>query len=50
MTLVAVTVAHLAVGALILALSMVLIIQAYRHTGDPVAVIPFDRQREVATA
>jgi cation transporter-like permease len=50
MTLVAVTVAHLAVGALILALAMVLTIQAYRHTGDPATVIPFDRQREVATA
>jgi heme A synthase len=50
MTLVAVTVAHLAVGALILALTMVLTIQAYRHTGDPATVIPFDRQREVATA
>ena len=24
--------------------------QAYRHTGDPASVIPFDRQREVATA
>jgi hypothetical protein len=50
MSLVAVTVAHLAVGALILALTMVLTIQAYRHTGDSAAVIPFDRQREVATA
>jgi hypothetical protein len=50
MTLVAVTVAHLAVGALILALTMVLTIQAYRHTGEPATVIPFDRQREVATA
>jgi cytochrome c oxidase assembly protein subunit 15 len=50
MSLVAVTVAHLAVGALILALTMVLTIQAYRHTGEPATVIPFDRQREVATA
>jgi cytochrome c oxidase assembly protein subunit 15 len=50
MTLVAVTVSHLAVGALILALTMVLTIQAYRHTGDPASVIPFNRQREVATA
>ena len=50
MTLVAVTVAHLAVGALILALTMVLTVQAYRHTGDPATVIPFDRQREVVTA
>ena len=50
MSLVAVTVAHLAVGALILALAVVLTIQAYRHTGEPASVIPFDRRREVATA
>jgi len=50
MTLVAVTVAHLAVGALILLCTMVLTIQAYRHSGDPASVIPFDRRREVATA
>jgi cytochrome c oxidase assembly protein subunit 15 len=50
MSLVAVTVSHLAVGALILALTAVLTIQAYRHTGDPATVIPFDRGREVATA
>src|SRR6478672_4500262 len=50
MSLVAVTVAHLAVGALILALTMVLTIQTHRHTGDPATVIPFNRQREVVTA
>jgi cytochrome c oxidase assembly protein subunit 15 len=50
MSLVVVTVSHLAVGALILALTMVLTIQAYRHTGDPAAVIPFDRRREVVSA
>ncbi|HEU4415558.1 MAG TPA: COX15/CtaA family protein [Candidatus Angelobacter sp.] len=50
MSLVAVTVAHLAVGALILLTTFVLTIQAYRHRGDPAAVIPFDRRREVATA
>jgi cytochrome c oxidase assembly protein subunit 15 len=50
MSLVVVTVAHLAVGALILALAVVLTIQAYRHTGEPASVIPFDRRREVATA
>jgi hypothetical protein len=38
------------VGALILALTMVLTIQGYRHTGDSATVIPFDQQREVATA
>jgi hypothetical protein len=50
MSLVTVTVAHLAVGALILASTMILTIQAYRHTGDPASVIPFDRRREVASA
>jgi len=50
MSLVVVTVAHLAVGALILALAVVLTIQTYRHTGEPAAVIPFDRQREVVSA
>jgi cytochrome c oxidase assembly protein subunit 15 len=48
--LVAVTVAHLGVGALILAWTVVLTIQAYRHAGDPAEVVPFDRTREVATA
>jgi len=50
MSLVWVTVAHLAVGAAILFLTFVLTIQAYRHSGDAATVIPFDRRREVATA
>jgi cytochrome c oxidase assembly protein subunit 15 len=50
MSLVAVTVAHLAVGALILATTFVLTIQAYRHTGEPAAVIPFRSGHEVASA
>lgn len=50
MSLVAVTVTHLAVGALILLTAFVLTIQGYRHTGEPAAVIPFDRPHEVATA
>lgn len=50
MSLVVVTVSHLAVGALILLLTAVLTIQTYRHRGEPAAVIPFDRRREVATA
>jgi cytochrome c oxidase assembly protein subunit 15 len=50
MALVVVTVTHLAVGALILLSTIVLTIQAYRHSGDPASVIPFDRRREVATA
>jgi heme a synthase len=48
--LVAVTVAHLGVGALILAWAVILTIQTYRHTGDPAEVLRFDRSREVATA
>jgi heme a synthase len=50
MSLVAVTVSHVAIGALILLSTVILTIQAYRHTGDPAAVIPFDKRREVATA
>jgi cytochrome c oxidase assembly protein subunit 15 len=50
LALVAVTVAHLGVGALILAWTVILTIQAYRHAGDPAEVLPFDRSREVATA
>jgi heme a synthase len=50
MSLVLVTVAHLAVGALILLLTAILTIQGYRYSGDPATVIPFDRRREVATA
>jgi hypothetical protein len=48
LALVGITVAHLAVGALILALAVVLTIQTYRHSGEPAAVIPFDRDRKVA--
>jgi tellurite resistance protein TehA-like permease len=47
--LVIITVAHLGVGALILALAVVLTIQTYRHR-EPAAVLPFARGREVATA
>jgi heme a synthase len=50
MSLVVVTVSHLAVGALILLLTAVLTIQTYRHRGEPATVIPFDPRREVATA
>lgn len=47
--LVIITVAHLGVGALILALAVVLTIQTHRHR-EPAAVLPFARGREVATA
>lgn len=50
LSLVGVTVAHLGVGALILALAVVITIQTYRHRGEPAAVLPFDRDRRVATA
>jgi heme a synthase len=48
--LVGITVAHLGVGALILATAMILTIQAYRYSGEPASVLPFDKRREVATA
>jgi heme A synthase len=48
--LVGVTVAHLGVGALILALTVVFTIQSYRHRGEAAEVLPFDRVREVAKA
>lgn len=48
--LVGITVAHLGVGALILALAMVLTIQTYRHAGEPAHVLPFNRRREAASA
>ena len=48
--LVGVTVAHLGVGALILALTVIFTIQAYRHRGEPAEVLPFDRMREVVKA
>jgi heme a synthase len=48
--LVAVTVAHLSVGALILAWTVVLTLQAHRHTVDSAAVLQLDRRPEVATA
>jgi cytochrome c oxidase assembly protein subunit 15 len=48
--LVGVTVAHLGVGALILALAVVLTIQTYRHRGEPAEVLPMERRREVANA
>jgi hypothetical protein len=48
--LVTVTVAHLAVGALILALAMIFTVQAYRHREPIVDALPIDRQQEVAKA
>ena len=47
--LVATTVAHIGVGALILAFTVILIIQVYRHTAGPGDVVA-SASREVATA
>jgi cytochrome c oxidase assembly protein subunit 15 len=49
LSLVGITVAHLGVGALIFALTVVLTIQIYRHSGEPARVLPFVG-KEVATA
>lgn len=46
--LVAVTVAHLAVGALILALAMIFTVQAYRHRGESGEMMPTNGRQEVA--
>jgi cytochrome c oxidase assembly protein subunit 15 len=50
LALVGVTVAHMAVGTLILALAVVLTIQGYRHSWDSAQVLAFDRRHEAATA
>ena len=48
--LVTITVAHLAVGALILLLAMIFTVQAYRHRERVTEALPIDHQREVAKA
>lgn len=48
--LVGVTVAHMGVGALILALAFVLTIQAYRHTQDSGQVLPFNNREKLVSA
>jgi heme a synthase len=50
LALVSVTVIHLAIGALILALAVIFIVQTYRHTGEAAEVVPIDSEREVANA
>jgi cytochrome c oxidase assembly protein subunit 15 len=49
LSLVATTVAHLGVGALMLALTTILLIQGYRYRGGSAQVLPFDR-RELISA
>lgn len=48
--LVATTVAHVGTGALMLAVTVILTIQAYRYSGEPAQVLPIDRKREVVSA
>jgi hypothetical protein len=48
--LVALTVSHMGVGALILAAAFILTIQAYRHRGTGAEVLPFDRSRQAVNA
>lgn len=48
--LVITAVAHMGLGALLLAITAVLTIQTYRYSGQPAQVLPFDRNRQVATA
>ena len=46
--LVATTVSHLGIGALLLATTVVLTIQGYRHSGEPAQVLPFERRQMVS--
>ncbi len=48
-SLIATTVAHIGIGALILASAVILVIQAYRHASDAVPVLASRKNREVAT-
>lgn len=48
--LVTTTVPHVGTGALMLTVTMILTIQAYRYSGEPAQVLPIDRKREVASA
>jgi len=48
--LVATTVAHVGTGALMLAATVILTIQAYRYSREPAQVLPIDGKREVASA
>jgi len=48
--LVLTTVAHVGIGALILAVTAIFTIQAYRYAGEPAQVLPFERRREVVSA
>lgn len=49
LALVGVTVAHMGVGALILALAVIFTIQTYRHSTNPAQVLPFN-DRKAASA
>ncbi len=50
LSLVATTVAHMGIGALMLAFTAIMTIQAYRYSGQPAQILPFTRKREVVSA
>ena len=50
LSLVTTTVAHLGIGALMLAITTILMIQGHRYSGAAAQVLPFDRRREVISA
>ena len=50
LTLVATTVAHLGTGALMLASTAIVTIQAYRYRSERAQVLPFSRKREMISA
>lgn len=50
LSLVVTTVAHMGIGALMLASTTIVTIQAYRYSGEPAQVLLFSRKREVVSA
>jgi heme a synthase len=49
-SLVGTTVAHMGVGALLLAVAAIFTVQAHRYSREPAQVLPFERKREVVSA
>lgn len=49
-SLVATTVAHMGIGALMLAFTVIVTIQTYRYSGELAQVLPFSRKRQVVNA
>ena len=50
LALVATTVTHMGIGALMLACTAIMTIQAYRYSGEPAQVLPFNRSQEAVSA